>query len=171
VIDPWHFRVSGNVDQQLVRHIALPEAATGHFGFDNDLLFRQQKVGSRSAPGIARSPFLRTDVLEMQFQNRMEQILDIVFVPDDIRFPLSLPRLQPFDEQREPAAERDDSAQWIAVETWRARGSGYDAIKGKIECGGLGGIVHRYTVRDYQRCNRLFGGGQLNERRAREKMF
>lgn len=74
--------VAGNVDEELFADLLVHQSLAGLLDLDDGFDLRQQKIRARGRAGIARRPFFGSYVVEMQSQERVHQILDIVFVDD-----------------------------------------------------------------------------------------
>jgi len=101
------------VDEEL-----SPELTNVHRGacllyLDDDPLFLEQEVHPGGGPGEAGRPLLRTNIVEVETEERVQQILNVIFVLDDDGGSSAVPGLQLAIDTMEVQADPFDEAQLI----------------------------------------------------------
>jgi hypothetical protein len=86
--------VARAIDDQLLAEIARLHRRAGLLDFHDDPLGLQEEIDPRCAAGVAARPFFWTNIFEVQSQDGVEEILDVVFVVDGDRRPISVTVLE-----------------------------------------------------------------------------
>jgi hypothetical protein len=80
MIDLRKFGIASRINDEFDCHLSLTEVRPCHLGFDNYALAGEKKINPRCVGGVAWRPFLRADIIEVELQDRVEKVLNIVFI-------------------------------------------------------------------------------------------
>ena len=72
--------VSLTIDEQLFTDLLGSKAFPRLFHLKNNLLFFQKEIHARRRTSITWRPFLGSNVIKIEVQQRMNKVLDIIFI-------------------------------------------------------------------------------------------
>jgi hypothetical protein len=117
--------VAADIDEELVADFLRAQPLARHFHLEDELFVLEEKVHSGRSSGVRRCPFLGADVIEVQAQERVEQVLNVVLVVELKRWPAPVTRSQlstdavKANEQVQEAAKRVALRHGASRHGWR----------------------------------------------------
>lgn len=90
------FLIAFNIDDQFITNLLIAQVIASHLHFNDYGFLFEQKVCPSALASVAWYILLCAHIGIMQFQNRVQDILDIIFVIEDYAGTIGMPVLQLF---------------------------------------------------------------------------
>ena len=72
--------VFGDIDQELLSDLLVFQIRSGHLDFEYNLLFLEHEVDAGGSPCNTLGPFFGPNVVEVDFENRPKQVLNVILI-------------------------------------------------------------------------------------------
>lgn len=100
----------------MIRKFFRGHSRSGLLRHDRNLITMDQKRGSDCAIGIRRCPLISCDLVELHFQQRTQEILEVIIIIDFKRRTVVSPKSELAGDGVKAKADFSDEIEWILVE-------------------------------------------------------